>query len=241
MDKYEELKRIIDESHHIVVFSGAGISTSSGIPDFRSSNGIYNERLKINYRPEEVISHSFFMSHPEDFYDFYKDKMMYLDAKPNLAHIYFAELEKSKKVEIVTQNIDGLHTLAGSTRVYEIHGSIHRNYCMKCHKFFDAKNVKNSKGKIPLCDNCGGIVKPDVVLYEEPLNEDSITNSIKAIATCDTLIVIGTSLVVYPAASFVRYFNGKNLILINKSTTELDSNCTLVFHEDINDVINKIR
>lgn len=240
MDKYEQLKQIIKNSSSIVVFTGAGISTASGIPDFRSSNGLYNEKGNTRYTPEEIISHSFFMNNTEEFYSFYKSKMMYLDAKPNLAHQYFANLGKSKQVVVVTQNIDGLHTLAGSKCVYEIHGSIHRNYCERCHAFYDADYVKYFEGIVPRCKKCGGIIKPDVVLYEESLDSDIIQRSIAAISSCETLIVIGTSLVVYPAASFVRYFHGKNLVLINKSSTDFDGDCDLVIHDDIINVIKKI-
>lgn len=239
MDKYEKLKQIIDDSSSIVVFSGAGISTASGIPDFRSANGLYNEKTNYHCTPEEIVSHHFFYQHTNLFYDFYKSKMMYLDAEPNLAHRYFANLQSNKQVSIVTQNIDGLHQKAGSKYVYELHGSIHRNYCENCHSFYDAEYIKNCKD-IPICQKCGGIIKPDVVLYEEPLDNDIISRAIAAISTCQTMIVIGTSLMVYPAASFIRYFKGKHLILINKSPTPYDDICELVFYEDIISVIEKI-
>ncbi len=238
MDKYEQLKTIIKNSNSIVVFSGAGISTASGIPDFRSEDGLFNQKEK--YPPEEIVSHHFFYQNTDLFYDFYKNKMMYLNAKPNKAHEYFASLQGKRQVVIVTQNIDGLHQLAGSKYVYELHGSIHRNYCEDCHSFYDASYVKKYNG-IPRCKKCGGLIKPDVVLYEEGLNEDIIMRSINAISTCDTLIIVGTSLLVYPAANFINYFKGKNLILINKSKTNYDHICDLVFYEDIVSVIEKIK
>jgi NAD-dependent deacetylase len=243
MNNYEKLKQIIQDSSSIVVFTGAGISVPSGIPDVRSAHGLYSEKYNSVYSPEEIISHHFFYQNTDEFYQFYKSKMMYLDAKPNLAHQYFADLEKNtnKQISIVTQNIDGLHQLAGSKRVYELHGSIHRNYCENCHSFYDAKFVKNSYQDTPTCPKCGGIIKPDVVLYEEGLDEDIVTRAIAAIQTCDTLIVIGTSLVVYPAASFVRYYRGHNLILINKDATQYDDYADLVFHEDVIKVIKAIK
>ena len=240
-NQYEEFKKMINEAHSIVVFTGAGISVPSGIPDFRSSDGIYNQKTKIKASPEEIISHSFFMSHTEDFYDFYKEKMCYPKAEPNAAHKYFADLEKKgKNVIVVTQNIDGLHQKAGSKYVYELHGTIHQNFCMKCGRLFGLDYVMNSKG-VPHCDKCGGIVKPNVVLYEEGLDEDTIQRSISAIMTCDLLIIIGTSLRVYPAAGFIRYFRGRYLVVINKDSTSYDSNCDLVFNEDVINVINNIK
>ena len=240
-NQYEEFKKMINEAHSIVVFTGAGISVPSGIPDFRSADGIYNQKTKINASPEEIISHSFFMSHTEDFYDFYKEKMCYPKAEPNAAHKYFADLEKKgKNVIVVTQNIDGLHQKAGSKYVYELHGTIHQNFCMKCGRLFGLDYVMNSKG-VPHCDKCGGIVKPNVVLYEEGLDEDTIQRSISAIMTCDLLIIIGTSLRVYPAAGFIRYFRGRYLVVINKDSTSYDSNCDLVFNEDVINVINNIK
>ena len=240
-NQYEELKQIIKDSHSIVVFTGAGISVPSGIPDFRSADGIYNQKTKFSASPEEIISHSFFMSHTEDFYSFYKDKMCYPKAEPNTAHKYFADLEKKgKNVQVVTQNIDGLHQKAGSQFVYELHGTIHQNFCMKCGRLFGLDYIMNSKG-VPHCDKCGGIVKPDVVLYEEGLDENTIQRAISAIMTCDTLIIIGTSLRVYPAAGFIRYFRGRNLVVINKDATSYDSNCDLVFNEDVINVINNIK
>lgn len=197
-------------------FGGAGVSTESGIPDFRSADGIYHQAYK--YSPEQIVSHSFFIQYPEEFYKFYKEKMMMLDAKPNPAHRKLAELEKAGKLTaVVTQNIDGLHQAAGSRKVYELHGSIHRNYCMKCGKFYDARYVKESAG-VPRC-TCGGLIKPDVVLYEEGLDPETIQGAVQAIGRADTLIIGGTSLVVYPAAGFIDYFHGRHLVVINKSET----------------------
>ena len=241
MNKYEALKNIIDSSNSIVVFTGAGISVPSGIPDFRSADGIYNQKAKINIRPEEIISHSFFVTNTDYFYEFYKEKMCYPNAKPNAAHKYFADLEKKgKNVTVVTQNIDNLHQEAGSSRVYELHGSVHRNYCQNCGRLFGLKYVLNYNG-VPKCDKCGGLVKPDVVLYEESLDENIISLAISAIMTCDTLIVVGTSLTVYPAAGFIRYFRGKNLVVINKQATSYDNMCDLVINEDVVKVVENIK
>lgn len=239
MDKYEILNNMINHSRKIVFFTGAGISVPSGIPDFRSANGLYNEERDDHIRPEDIISHSFYMAHKELFYSFYKNKMMYLDAKPNAAHKWIAELDKDKQVTVVTQNIDGLHTLAGSKNVVEIHGSIHRNYCERCNKFFDAKYVHDAEG-VPHCDKCGGDIKPDVILYEESLNEEEINRAINAIMQADTLVVIGTSLSVYPAAGFIRYFRGSCLILLNKSSTSYDNMADLVINEDIVKIVEKL-
>ncbi len=237
-DKIKELYKIIKDANSIVVFTGAGISTPSGIPDFRGANGIFVVKdKKFEMPPEEIVSHSFFYSHTDLFYEFYKTKMCFKDAKPNLAHKYFAELEKKgKNVTVVTQNIDGLHSMAGSTRVYELHGSIHRNYCEDCHHFFDLDYVLSQDG-VPHCNKCGGVIKPDVVLYEEGLDLDITNRAVAAIMTCDVMIIIGTSLKVYPAASFVRYFRGKHLILINKEPTPYDDICTMTFYDDIINVI----
>lgn len=238
MSQIEELQKIIDESGKIVFFGGAGVSTESGIPDFRSSDGIYKQNYR--YPPEQVISHTFFVRNTEVFYEFYKGKMMFLDAKPNKAHEKLAELEEMGKLTaVITQNIDGLHQMAGSKNVLELHGSIHRNYCQKCGEFYDAAYVKNQKG-IPKC-TCGGIIKPDVVLYEEGLDQDVITSAVRAISEADTLIIGGTSLVVYPAASFVDYFRGKNLILINKSETSRDREAGLCIHGAIGEVMGQIQ
>ncbi|MCB9497904.1 MAG: NAD-dependent protein deacylase [Erysipelotrichaceae bacterium] len=240
MNKYQILKGMIEEGQQIVVFTGAGISVASGIPDFRSADGLYNQKTKLSISPEEIISHHFFENHPSDFYDFYKSKMLYPQAQPNLAHKYFANLEKQgKNVIIITQNIDGLHQEAGSSLVYELHGNVHRNYCEKCGRSFGMNYILKHQG-VPTCDVCGGVIKPDVVLYEEPLNEDTIMRAISAIMTCDVLVVVGTSLTVYPAAGFLRYFKGKYLIVINKSETSYDNMCDLVINENIEDVVKKL-
>ena len=240
-NQYEVLKKMISESRNIVVFTGAGISVPSGIPDFRSADGIYNQKTNFSASPEDIISHSFFMSHTEDFYSFYKDKMCYPKAEPNAAHKYLADLEKKgKNVIVVTQNIDGLHQKAGSSIVYELHGTIHQNFCQRCGRLFGLDYVMKADG-VPHCDKCGGIVKPNVVLYEESLDEDTIQRSIGAIMTCDMMIIVGTSLRVYPAAGFVRYFRGRYLVVINKDATSYDSNCDLVFNEDIVNVIKNIK
>ena len=235
----EKLTQILKDSNNIVFFGGAGVSTESNIPDFRSSNGLWNEKLKINFTPEQLVSHTFFMRYPDEFFKFYKDKLIYPDAKPNAAHIALAKLEKMGKLKaVVTQNIDGLHQAAGSKNVYELHGSVLRNYCMKCGAFYDEKFILESKG-IPTCPKCGGKVKPDVVLYEEGLDNNIITGAVRAISQADTLIIGGTSLVVYPAAGLIDYFRGKNLILINKSSTSADNKADLVIHEAIGKVLGE--
>lgn len=232
-----ELQKVIDKSKNIVFFGGAGVSTESGIPDFRSVDGIYNQ--KYDYSPEAILSRTFFINYPEKFYEFYKDKMICLDAKPNEAHYKLAELEKAGKLSaVVTQNIDGLHQKAGSENVFELHGSVLRNYCVKCGKFYDAKYILNSDG-VPKCD-CGEIIKPDVVLYEEPLNDKIFNGAIDAIAACDTLIIAGTSLTVYPAAGLIRCFKGKNLVLINKAVTPMDNKANLVIHDKVGKVLSEI-
>ena len=235
----EKLTQILKDSDNIVFFGGAGVSTESNIPDFRSSNGLWNEKLKINFTPEQLVSHTFFMKYPDEFFKFYKDKLIYPDAKPNAAHIALAKLEKMGKLKaVVTQNIDGLHQAAGSKVVYELHGSVLRNYCMKCHAFYDEKFILASEG-IPTCPKCGGRVKPDVVLYEEGLDNDIITGAVRAISQADTLIIGGTSLVVYPAAGLIDYFRGKNLVLINKSSTSADNKADLVIHDAIGKVLGE--
>lgn len=237
MDNIKELSEILKNSDNIVFFGGAGVSTASGIPDFRSSDGLYSMKLNKRFSPEEAVSHSFFVNYPEEFYDFYKTHLIYTDAKPNKCHEALYELEKMGKLKaIVTQNIDGLHQKAGSSKVYELHGSVLRNYCVKCRAFYDEKYVVSSKG-IPVCEKCGGIVKPDVVLYEEGLDESVLSGAVSAISAADTLIIGGTSLVVYPAAGLIRYFRGKNLILINKSHTSADSNADIVIHDSIEKVL----
>lgn len=229
---------MIKESNKIVFFGGAGVSTESGIPDFRSVDGLY--QMKYEYPPEMILSHTFFKNNTYEFFKFYKDKMLCLDAKPNVIHTTLAKLEQAGKLSaVVTQNIDGLHQLAGSKNVYELHGSIHRNYCTKCGKFYPAEFIRDCDG-IPTCD-CGGIIKPDVVLYEEMLDENIINKSINAIANADMLIIGGTSLSVYPAASFVRYFKGKYLVIINKSSTQMDCNADLVMHSSLGEVFSKIK
>ena len=231
------LQEIINNSQRIVFFGGAGVSTESGIPDFRSVDGLYNQ--KYDYPPEEILSHSFFVSHTEYFYNFYRDKMLALDAKPNAAHLKLAELERAGKlIAVVTQNIDGLHQKAGSEKVYELHGSVHRNYCTSCGKFFDAEYIKNSSG-IPRCE-CGGVIKPDVVLYEEGLDENVINSSLSAIQSADCLIVAGTSLNVYPAAGFIRYFKGKYFVLINRDKTPADGSADLVIHDSVGKILSDI-
>lgn len=241
MEKTESLKEMIRQSRRICVFTGAGISCPSGIPDFRSAKGIYSQKTGYTYSPEEMISHSFFLEHPEEFYEFYRSKMLYPEAKPNAAHRYFADLEKQgKEVSVVTQNIDGLHQDAGSTNVMELHGSVRRNYCMKCGAFYDGNFVAESSG-IPRCPKDGGTVKPDVVLYEESLDGEVIERAVEAIRKADLMIVVGTSLVVYPAASFVRYFRGNHLVLINQSETAYDSAADLVFHEDVTEVVRRLK
>lgn len=237
--KIEKLTQILRDSNNIVFFGGAGCSCESGIPDFRSANGLWNEKLKINLTPEQLVSHTMFMRYPEEFFEFYKDKLIYPEAKPNAAHIALAKLEEMGKLKaIVTQNIDGLHQAAGSKVVYELHGSVLRNYCMKCNEFYDEKFILKSKG-IPTCPKCGGKVKPDVVLYEEGLDNDIITGAVRAISKADTLIIGGTSLVVYPAAGLIDYFRGKNLVLINKSSTSADNKANLVIHEAIGKVLGE--
>ena len=235
----EKLTQILRDSNNIVFFGGAGCSCESGIPDFRSASGLWNEKLKINLTPEQLVSHTMFMKYPKEFFEFYRDKLIYPDAKPNAAHIALAKLEEMGKLKaVVTQNIDGLHQAAGSKNVYELHGSVLRNYCMKCGAFYDEKFILESQG-VPTCPKCGGKVKPDVVLYEEGLDNNVITGAVNAIARADTLIIGGTSLVVYPAAGLIDYFRGKNLILINKSTTSADNRADLVIHEAIGKVLEE--
>ena len=236
-EKIEKFKTLVNESNNIVFFGGAGVSTESGIPDFRSKDGLYNQKYK--YPPEEILSHTFFINHTEEFFKFYKEKLNSLKYEPNVTHIKLAELEKEGKLKaIVTQNIDGLHQKAGSKNVYELHGSVLRNYCMKCHKFYDAEYVFNSSG-IPKC-SCGGIINPDVVLYEESLNEETLEKSVYAIANADLLIVGGTSLTVYPASGLINYFRGKNLVLINRDTTPFDNRADLVINKSLGKVFEEI-
>ena len=235
-----ELKDEIEKAQKICVFTGAGISCPSGIPDFRSQNGLYNEKGDYEYSPEEMISHTFFVNNTETFYEFYKSKMVYKDAKPNKAHLYFSKLEKQgKNVMVVTQNIDSLHTMAGSKKVFELHGSIKRNFCVSCDEFYDEEYILSCDG-VPYCRKCGGVVKPDVVLYEEGLNDKTVQGAINAIQSADLLIIIGTSLAVYPAASFIKVFKGRKIALINKSSTPFDGKADIVIYDDIVNVIEKL-
>lgn len=232
------LKKWVDESKNIVFFGGAGVSTESNIPDFRSTDGLYNQQY--DYPPETILSHTFFMKNTAEFYRFYKEKMLILDAKPNTAHLKLAELEEKGKLKaVVTQNIDGLHQAAGSRTVYELHGSVHRNYCMKCGKFFGPEYMA-AEGGVPKCDVCGGTIKPDVVLYEEGLDDETVGGAISAISRADMLIIGGTSLVVYPAAGLIHYYRGNRLVLINKSTTPVDSSADLVINDSIGKVFSNL-
>jgi NAD-dependent deacetylase len=225
------LRQWINESENIVFFGGAGVSTESGIPDFRGTDGLYNQEYK--YPPETIVSRNFYVNNLDEFYSFYRNKMLFLDAKPNAAHVELARLEKIGKLKaVITQNIDGLHQMAGSENVYEIHGSVHRNYCLRCHTCFDASYIKSFDGP-PSCSECGGLVKPDVVLYGESLDQDTINASIEAIEKCDILIVGGTSLTVYPANGFINYYKGDKLVLINKTPTEYDDISDLLIHDSI--------
>jgi len=234
----QQLQEMVDRSRRIVFFGGAGVSTESGIPDFRSVDGLYNQRYK--YPPEVMLSHSFYVAHTEEFFDFYRTKMLYLDAQPNAAHKKLAELETAGKLTaVVTQNIDGLHQKAGSKNVLELHGSVHRNFCQRCHKMYDAEFMLHSTG-IPTC-TCGGKVKPDVVLYEESLDQHTLTKALDAIEHADMLIIGGTSLAVYPAASLVNYYRGDRLVLINKSTTPMDQNANLAIQGSIGEVLGAIQ
>ena len=234
----DKLKKLIDSHNNIVFFGGAGVSTESNIPDFRSSNGLFSEKLNKNFSPEQLVSHTFFVRYPEEFFKFYKDKLIYESAKPNDAHKALAHLEKLGKLNaVITQNIDGLHQMAGSKNVLELHGSIHRNYCTKCNKFFNLQDMLKLEGTIPHCDVCSSIVNPDVVLYEEPLDDSVVSKTIEALRKADLLIIGGTSLVVYPAASFIDYFNGDSVVLINKSSTGYDSKASLVINDSIGKVL----
>lgn len=245
MDKIEQLKKWIDESENgeVVFFGGAGVSTESGIPDFRSTDGIYNQ--KYPYPPEIMVSHSFFVQHTREFYNFYFDKMIFEDAKPNTAHKKLAQLEECGKCRsVITQNIDGLHQMAGSKNVLELHGSVHRNTCLGCGKKFNLSDVetarKSSTDGIPRCDACSEIIKPDVVLYEEPLDNDVTNGAIRAIQKANLLIVAGTSLVVYPAAGMIDFFRGDHLVIINLSPTKADRNADLCIDEKVGSVFSKI-
>ena len=237
MDNIQQLKQWIEDSDRIVFFGGAGVSTESGIPDFRSTNGLY--RQQYDYPPEEILSHTFFMKRPEEFFQFYRAKMLCLTAKPNAAHRKLAQWEREGKLlAVVTQNIDGLHQAAGSKQVYELHGSVHRNYCEKCGKFYDLDHILHTTG-VPRCD-CGGVIKPDVVLYEEALNDRVIDGAVNAIARADLLIVGGTSLNVWPAAGLINYFRGDRLALINKSPVARDLAAGLVITDPIGEVLSQL-
>ena len=238
----ERLREIIDNSDNIVFFGGAGVSTESNIPDFRSESGLYNAQQKYGRSPEEMLSHSFFVRYTDTFFDYYKNNLIYTDAQPNKAHRALARLEEEGKLKaVITQNIDGLHQKAGSRNVFELHGSVLRNYCMDCGEFYDLDYIMdetNCEGGIPKCKKCGGTVKPDVVLYEEALDDDCMMGAIRAIQQADTLIIGGTSLVVYPAAGLIRYFGGNKLVLINKQATPYDSQADLVINDSIGKVMD---
>lgn len=239
-EKINEFIKIINESNNIVFFGGAGVSTESGIPDFRSENGVFNSMQKYGETPEKLVSHSYFINHTEEFYQYYKENLIFNDAKPNKAHIALAKLEEIGKLKaVITQNIDGLHQKAGSKNVLELHGNADRNYCQICNKKYDANYILESDN-IPRCE-CGGIIKPDVVLYEEPLNTGLLNFATSYIESADTLIVGGTSLVVYPAAGLITHFKGENLVLINKSPTDYDSFADLVINEPIGETLGKLR
>ena len=235
---YEELQKMVDSSSRIVFFGGAGVSTESGIPDFRSVDGLYHQSYA--WPPEEILSHTFFVRHPEEFFRFYRDKLLPLDARPNPAHLTLARWEEEGKLlAVVTQNIDGLHQAAGSRRVFELHGSVHRNYCQSCGKFYPPEFIRDSKESVPHCE-CGGRIKPDVVLYEEGLDQDVLSGAVQAISRADLLIVAGTSLTVYPAAGLVRYFSGRHLVLINKGATPMDGECDLVIRDPVGQVLGSL-
>ena len=237
---YEKLQQMVDESKGIVFFGGAGVSTESGIPDFRSVDGLYHQ--KYDWPPEEILSHTFFVRRTKEFYRFYRDKMLALDAKPNQAHLKLAQWEREGKLlGIVTQNIDGLHHAAGNKKVYELHGSVHRNYCTECGKSFSPEYIRDSREDVPHCDACGGLIKPDVVLYEEGLDSDTLSGAIHVIRQADLMIVAGTSLTVYPAAGLLQYFRGKNLVLINRDATPMDSRADLVIHDKVGMVLGSLR
>ncbi|MCR4557242.1 MAG: NAD-dependent protein deacylase [Saccharofermentans sp.] len=238
-DKIKQLKELIAESDNIVFLGGAGVSTESGIPDFRSGAGIYNTESGTKYRPIDIIAHDFFIEHPEDFYDFYKRKLIYPDARPNKAHKALVRLERQGKLKaIITQNIDNLHQEAGSKCVIELHGSVFRNYCMDCGKKFNIEYVVAQEG-VPHCDRCGGIVRPDIVLYEENLEHENVDNAIKAVKKCDLMIIAGTSLTVYPAATFAQFLKHDRIVIINKSSTYLDLKALLTIHDNVGDVLDK--
>ncbi len=237
MNQIEQLKQWVNESDNIVFFGGAGVSTESGIPDFRSVDGLYNQQY--DYPPETILSHTFYRKNTEEFYRFYRNKMLCLDAKPNAAHLKLAQWEREGKLKaVITQNIDGLHQAAGSEKVYELHGSVHRNFCETCHKFYDVNYIANSEG-VPRC-SCGGSIKPDVVLYEEGLDQNTLSGAIRAISEADVLIVGGTSLAVYPAAGLLDYYNGNKLVLVNKTPTARDGIADLVVQGSIGEIFSQL-
>ncbi|NLK75000.1 MAG: NAD-dependent protein deacylase [Clostridiales bacterium] len=237
-EKIEKLKKWLRESNNIIFFGGAGVSTESGIPDFRSVDGVYHMNYK--YPPETILSHRFFIENPKEFYRFYRDKMIFNNVSPNITHKKLAQLESEGKVSgVITQNIDGLHQAAGSQKVLELHGSIHRNYCMECHRFYPLSYITEAHGDIPICQ-CGGIIKPDVVLYEESLNSEILETSVQLISQADLLIVGGTSLSVYPAAGLIRYYQGDKMVLINKTVTSYDNLANLLIQEALGKVFNDI-
>jgi NAD-dependent deacetylase len=238
--KYEKLKKIIDENSNIVFFGGAGVSTESNIPDFRSEAGLFRTENNHLYPPEVILSHSFFDKHKEDFYKFYREKMIYKDAKPNKAHMALTRLEEMGKLKaVITQNIDGLHQAAGTKNVLELHGSIHKNYCLECGERYDLEYIFKNSHRVPKCEKCDGIVRPDVVLYEEALDMEVMEKATRFISTADVLIIGGTSLVVYPAAGLIKYFRGDKLILINKSITPYDDKADLVIKDNIGEALSK--
>lgn len=242
MDKLKELQEIIDQSQKIVFFGGAGVSTESNIPDFRSSDGVYSVTLGRHFTAEQLVSHTMFDRYPEDFFDFYKKYLLYPDAKPNAAHRYLAWLEETGKLKaVVTQNIDSLHEMAGSKKILKLHGSADRNYCTSCHRFYDLESFLALEGTVPHCLDCGNVVKPDVTLYEEPLDMDVFSQAAQAIQEADLLIIGGTSLVVYPAASLIRYFQGEKLVVINKTSIPQDKQADLVIEGKIGQVFSKLR
>lgn len=237
-DKIQQFREIVASSNNIVFFGGAGVSTESGIPDFRSVDGLYNQ--KYDYPPEAILSHTFFSYRPEEFYRFYRDKMIITDAKPNITHLKLASLEKQGKLKaVITQNIDGLHQAAGSENVLELHGSVLRNYCWECHEFYPVESILESEG-VPRCKHCNGIIKPDVVLYQEGLDDEVVRKSIEAISNAEVLIIGGTSLAVYPAAGLIDYFRGKHLVLINKGSTPQDKKATLLIQAGLGEVFGQI-
>jgi NAD-dependent deacetylase len=239
MEEIKQLQKMISDSDNIVFFGGAGVSTESQIPDFRSVDGLYNQEYE--YPPETILSHTFYLKKTEEFYRFYRNKMLFLDAKPNAAHLKLAELEKAGKLKaVITQNIDGLHQAAGSKEVLELHGSVHRNYCQSCHKSFDANYILNTKG-IPLCDACGGKIKPDVVLYEEGLSDKTLTSAVEYIRKAQVLIIGGTSLAVYPAAGLIDYYKGDKLVVINKDATPRDHQADLLIQGPIGEILSQIK